>query len=109
MQPLFRPNTPPKPSISGEVILRPTTPTKPVDVLASITITVDGKNQPDIYNTYKLNEMEAMNYCANLASKVLTTSKFSCMWNGKELSKGFGTKVVTPTNTGSTSTGVTNS
>ena len=94
---VIRPNTPPKPSISGEVILRPTTPTKPVDVLASITITVDGKNQPDIYNTYKLNEKEAISYCANLASKVLTTSKFSCIWNGKELGKGFGTKVVVVT------------
>ena len=96
------PYTPPKPSISGEVILRPTTPTKPVDVLASITITVDGKNQPDIYNTYKLNEKEAISYCANLASKVLTTSKFSCIWNGKELSKWYGTKVVTGTSTGTT-------
>lgn len=92
---------------TGTIIPKPTTitttgSTSPISVNGSIVVTVDGKNQPDIYNTYKLSETEAMSYCANLASKVLTTSKFSCIWNGnKEMSKGYGTKVVTPTSTGS--------
>ena len=77
----------PTPSISGEVVIRPSTPTKPVDVLASLTITVDGKNQPAFYNTSKFGETYANLYCTEYAKLVLTTSKFSCIWNGKELSK----------------------
>ncbi|MFO0764003.1 MAG: hypothetical protein U0518_04080 [Candidatus Gracilibacteria bacterium] len=94
----------PTPSISGEVVIRPSTPTKPVDVLASLTITVDGKNQPAFYNTSKFGETYANLYCTEYAKLVLTTSKFSCIWNGKELSKGYGTKVVTGTSTGTTTT-----
>ena len=104
-----KPATPATPISTGSTstgtLVVPKTPVSTGSINANLVIIVDGKNQPDIYNTYKLNEKEAINYCAELASRFPASSKFSCVWNGtKELSKGYGTRVVTNTGTTTTTT-----